>query len=131
MSQDAGPVKWSFDIAQDSEYYIVSAKAKIKDPWVVYSCYTDEGGPIPSALEFTNESGIKKIGEVEEEGLLILEKSELFGIDVAKFEKEVTLVQKVKLDQGIENIKGYVRFMTCDGARCLAPTNIDFSFAID
>jgi thiol:disulfide interchange protein DsbD len=52
------------------------------------------------------------------------------GMNVIKFAKKVTFTQKVKVTDFAKPISGYLEFMTCDDKRCLAPTEVDFSFQL-
>lgn len=125
------PVTWSFNIEEAGDYHIISATAEIQEPWVVYSHYTDEGGPVGTSLTIDDSvMGSVTEGALEEEGDLIKEFSSLFDLDVAKFKKEVSFMQKVKLPTTANEVSGFIRFMTCDGKRCLPPTNVNFRLEV-
>lgn len=127
-AQNLEPVKWSFEVQETAEGYSLKAKAKIDKKWVVYSPFTDEGGPVPTSLSI---SDVITSGEIIEDGELIKEYSDLFEIDVSKFKDEVTFAQSFKPQANQKEITGYVRFMTCDGERCLAPKKIPFSISLN
>jgi len=130
-TQILNPVSWEFELLKEDGYYVISATADIEDPWVVYSHYTEEGGPIETTLEIDEQSqGVTRVGEIIEEGTMIKEFSKLFDLDVSKFKKTVTLKQKVKIDSNTKMVKGYITFMTCDNKRCLPPKDVDFSLKV-
>ncbi len=126
-AQSSTPVKWDFELVQSDNELAVKATASIDENWVVYSNYTEEGGPIPTSIDIENA---ELIGKVSEEGELISEMSKMFFINVSKFKNEYSLVQKIKIEEGQKEVNGYIRFMTCDGQRCLPPKNINFSLPI-
>ena len=131
-SQIKNPVTWDFQLDKEDDYYVISAEATIADPWVVYSHFTEDGGPVGTTLEI-NETikGVTKIDELWEEGMMIKEFSKLFDLDVTKFKKKVTFKQKLKIDATTSKVKGYINFMTCDGNRCLPPSDVEFSFDLE
>ncbi len=131
FAQSHKPVTWDFEIQKEGEDYIILAKAKIQEPWVLYSYYTPEGGPIGTSLEInSNQDSISKSGKLIEDGKLIKEHSDMFDLDVSKFKKEATFKQKIKVSDKVSVVNGFVRFMTCDGKKCLPPTNIDFTLSL-
>ena len=54
----------------------------------------------------------------------------MFEMNVTKFAKQVSFVQKVKITDDTKPISGYLEFMTCDDTRCLPPAEVDFSFTL-
>lgn len=122
-----GPVSWTFELIQDDGGQAIKATAVIDKDWVVYSPYTEEGGPIPTSISL---EGVELVGDLREEGELIEDYSDLFEINVSKFKKEVSFIQAFKADGTQKELKGYVRFMTCNGVSCLPPKNIDFSLEL-
>lgn len=123
-AQQIKPVTWSFEIIEDDGTQAIKATATMDDKWVVYSPYTDEGGPIPTSISLED---VELVGAIREEGTLHKEYSELFEINVAKFKNEVSFIQAFKSTSKTQKINGYVRFMTCNGFSCLPPKNIEFS----
>lgn len=126
-AQNTNPVSWSFEITESDGGHVVKATADIEDKWVVYSTYTEQGGPIPTSLEIED---VELIGSIIEEGKLIKEVSPLFEISVSKFKNSVTFVQAFKTASNQKELKGSIRFMTCDGEKCMPPKNVDFSLTL-
>ena len=48
-------------------------------------------------------------------------------IELEKFKQEALFTQNITAQSGT-TVKGWVTFMTCDGEKCLPPTDVDFSF---
>ncbi|MFT4760392.1 MAG: thiol:disulfide interchange protein [Paraglaciecola sp.] len=128
------PVKWTFTQNQlsDDEFEIIYT-ASLDDGWYIYSQYLDgEDGPIPTSFNYEGNSGTYAlVGKNEERSSH--KKSgydKLFEMEVIKFSKQVSFVQKVKVTDDTQPVKGYFEFMTCDDARCLPPEEVDFSFTL-
>ena len=119
LSQDKSkPVTWKFEVSIDEDgNKILTSTAKLDKNWVVYSQHTEEGGPIP--LSFTYNEGPQLIGETLEISESIKNMSDMFGIQVVKFKDEAIFKQKFTASEDINEISGSLRFMSCDGLRCL------------
>ncbi|MBL0083908.1 MAG: hypothetical protein IPP37_16470 [Saprospiraceae bacterium] len=63
------PVKWEIttEKVKDNTYYLVF-KAKITKGWTVYSQYTSDEGPVPTAITYEEKGGIKLVGKATEKG---------------------------------------------------------------
>ncbi len=128
ISQHAEPVSWGFEVKKNADAsYTLTATAKMKGEWAIYSQHIGEGGPIP--LKFTYDDGINLIGETKEESKAITKMSELFEIEVIKFKKEAIFTQVFNPEKGQSSIKGSLRFMCCDSMKCLPPTDVAFDVA--
>ncbi|MBK8347529.1 MAG: hypothetical protein IPL08_07830 [Saprospiraceae bacterium] len=121
QSQKSTPVSWTFDLTKisDAEYEL-KATATMQPMWVIYSQFTEDGGPIPTY--FTVDGTNVKFTEKSK---VIKEFDALFDVNVMKFkEKAVFIAQISKTTNDV--VKGSVEFMTCDGSRCLPPTEVTF-----
>lgn len=133
QGQMLDPVKWDITSrpgGENGEYEIVF-KAAIDEGWYVYSQYIEGDGPIPTGIYFDSEEGFDKLGDADESGSSrVSEYDNNFDMTLVKFKKDMTLVQGIKLAEGVEKatVSGYIEFMTCDKSRCLPPQSIDFSF---
>lgn len=128
------PVTWTMSKNKlSADEYELIFHASIDDEWAVYSIYMEEGGPIPTSINYENAEGVQMVGKAIEEG----HKKE--GYDpmwkdevenVIKFlgDKDYTIRQKIKVVDPDKPLTGYLTFMTCDEKRCLNPTDIDFDF---
>jgi thiol:disulfide interchange protein len=134
------PVKWEVTTEKinNSEYYIVY-KAIVKEGWNVYSQYTSDEGPVPTAITYEEKSGIELIGKGIESGHKKEGPDALFPdekgnpVNVIKFlaDQPFIIKQKVKVKDASKPVKGYVTFMTCDNQKCLPPEDVDFSLKFD
>ena len=126
MAQD--PVNWTFNYDAEEEKLVI--EADMQTNWVIYSQHTDPDGPIPTYFELEESNDFITIGEVEEVSESIKKMDELFGVEVIKFEKSASFVQKLKNVRKGTKIKGSVTYMTCDGERCLPPKTVAFEVKV-
>lgn len=126
------PVKWSYNFDKvGADEFELKMTASIDDGWTIYSQHTEDDGPVPTSFEFEKGAHFETIGIVEEKGKKKEGHDPLFDTNVIKFVKgPVVFTQKVKVNDYSKPIKGYLTFMTCDNARCLPPTDVDFSFSL-
>jgi len=127
------PVKWEISQSQSGiNEYILIFKASVQEGWKIYSHDLPEtGGPIPTNLIFENlPSGVQLVGEMEELGRMEEQQEPLFDNMVVKYyHKRLTLRQKIKISGNV-TISGYIDYMTCDDAQCIAQTK-DFSIQLE
>lgn len=126
------PVKWAFEAESlgNQEYYL-NARAAIEKGWYVYSQNLSEGGPEPTLFSFDPNADLELLGNVEE---ISTHKKEgfdkLFNMNIVKYAEEVLFRQKVRLKGEGSELKGQVRFMTCDDTKCLPSESIPISVAV-
>lgn len=135
FTQILDPVKWDISAQPTAEpgVHDIIFKATVDKGWYVYSQYIEEDGPIPTAIYFDDESSFSKEGKAKESGSSrVSEYDNNFDMELVKFKKDMTLVQRIRLNKGVETatVSGYIEFMTCDESRCLPPKAIEFSFDI-
>ncbi len=129
------PVKWEIKTEKinDNTYNLVF-KANISKGWTVYSQYTSDEGPVPTAITYEEKSGVKLLGKSTEKGYKKEGPDPLFdNVNVVKFlDKEAFIIkQKVEVVDASKPVSGYLTFMTCDNNRCLPPEDVDFSLTFD
>ncbi|MBK9151731.1 MAG: hypothetical protein IPM26_12375 [Saprospiraceae bacterium] len=114
------PVSWTFEVSVvDMNHVEVKAVAAMKKSWVIYSQFTEDDGPIPTGFYFDD-----KQVKFEELSPSITEFDDMFGVNVTKFKEQA--VFKAKFPANPERkLKGYVTYMTCDGAKCLPPKDVE------
>lgn len=119
------PVHWQFELVQnlDQSFQIV-ATAKIDNGWFLYSQFTADDGPIPTTFTIDD-----KVVQFVEKSPVITEMDDIFGVEVKKFKKESTFIFTLPSTDA-KFVKGYVNFMTCDGARCLPPVDVEFNIPL-
>ena len=126
------PVKWSFDqtIIEENTYELTFT-ADLDEGWTLPSQHSDPmDGPIPTYFEFNAGDNFELIGEIEEEGKKKEGPDPLFdnAIVIKFIEGPVIFKQKVKIKDIQQPISGFLEYMTCDDARCLPITAVDFEF---
>ena len=55
----------------------------------------------------------------------IKEFDNMFDVDVIKFKDKAIFTKKFPIKKGV-SLSGYVTYMTCDGEKCLPPTDVPF-----
>ena len=120
--QKSSPVSWIFELKKinTSEYEII-ATASIKKDWLLYSQFTDDTGPVPTQFVLEDE-----VVTFEEKSKSLKEFDPMFDVDVIKFKEMAVFSKKVHRSEK-KNISGYVTYMTCDGAKCLPPSDVNFN----
>jgi len=130
-AQTLNPVKWTFATEQLEEgTYKLIFTANVDDNWQIYSQFTGDDGPVPTSFNFNETKGVDFVEGVVETGNKKEGFDELFGTNVIKFIGNTTFTQIVKVKKGAASVSGYLEYMTCDGKRCLPPTEVDFTFDI-
>jgi len=130
LSEESYPVQWSSAIKHlQGDTYELSYTATIKDGWNVYSLYTEDNGPLPTMVTYDNPDQIELLGQARESGYKKEGLDPLFDVNVIKFlsNEHYVITQKVRIKDLSQPIIGYVTFMTCDGTKCLAPADSEFS----
>ena len=126
------PVKWTFASKKISdEEFELTFTATVDEKWKLYSQHTDpDNGPIPTEFIFDAHDGYERVDAVVEKSATKAAPDPLFdGATVVKFtENPAVFVQKVKVKDVQEAIKGYLTYMACDDKQCLPPTDVEFVF---
>ncbi|MBI1226180.1 MAG: thioredoxin fold domain-containing protein [Bacteroidetes bacterium] len=123
------PVKWTADVQKTGENaFIVNFKAALDEGWATYSQFVEDGGPIPTSLNFEPGDHYQLNGKATETGSHKIEGNDpLFGMKVTKFKEDATFSQKLSVVDPAKPIIGYLTFMTCNDERCLPPVDVNFS----
>lgn len=130
FAQDRAVVDWSYEAEaiNDTEYEL-QFTASIRPGWYLYSQYLEEGGPIPTTIKVHDHPLATPIGQVEESGEAVEGFDELFQMQVKKFKKKAVFTQRIRIEQGLEEITGYIEFMSCDDEKCLPPSEVTFTIS--
>jgi hypothetical protein len=129
FAQIKSPVKWSFTSKKLSDNsYEIHLTATIEKGWHIYSQTTPDGGPVPTAINFSKnpllimEAAAKEIGKMEQHN------EPLFGVLVKQYSDKVDFVQVVKLKSKVKTVAaGKLEFMVCNNRECLPPSTVSFS----
>ncbi len=132
VSAQENPITWTFKTEKISatEYNVVCSAA-LEKGWATYSQYQESNdGPIPTSIVFTTKKGVELIDKNIETGHKKIVEDKLFGMKVAKFTEEAIFTQRIKIETGTKNIKGYVTFMCCNDEICLPPRDLNFDLPL-
>jgi thiol:disulfide interchange protein DsbD len=120
--QKQSPVSWSFELVRiDGENFELKATAVMQKSWVIYSQFTDDGGPIPTIFLV---DGV--VMQLDEKSKVIKEFDDMFDVNVMKFKESAVFTKKINKDKNKSGLTGSVEYMTCDGTRCLPPAEVKF-----
>jgi len=129
IGQSITPVRWDSSVEKTADgEFLLTFTADIDKDWVIYGMEEHDDGPIPTSINF-EEGTFQLDGTVESESESIVTDDQLFMIKLEKFKKQAVFTQKVK-SSDLQTVKGWITYMTCDGERCLPPTDVDFSLEL-
>ena len=115
----------------NSNLYQVTLTADVVDGWYIYSQFMEDGGPIPTAINFTG-NGIQVEGETNETGENMKELFDpVFEIDIKKFGGKVQFSQLVKTTSASPKLTANVTFMTCNDEMCLPPKQVELPISLN
>lgn len=124
------PVKWSYAVEEAGEgQFDLVITADIIPGWYLYSQHLGEDGPIPTTISFNESGDYELLGETEEAGEKVEGMDTLFDMYIVKFKKQATFTRRIRAGEGLEEVTGYIEFMTCDEEKCLPPTEQEFTFS--
>jgi len=133
QAQVLDPIDWSFSYERISENEAdLIFSAKIDDKWHLYSQDLPEDGPIPTSFTFFKSDAFKLAGGVREITKPEIKYDPSFNLELRMFSNEAEFRQKISIlsDQPF-SLTGSIEYMCCDDARCLPPTEEEFSFNLD
>ena len=124
VTSQANVVTWNAEVVESAagqtEIRIV---AELERGWKLYSQFTDEGGPLPTQFSFDHPESVQLIGGVTESSSFKKEYSELFELNVTSAEGRVEFSQILTHDMQLEEqLKIEIKYMSCDGEKCIPPT---------
>ncbi len=132
-AQILDPVDWNWTVRElgNSEFELVFS-AEIEEGWNIYSQFVEEGGPIPTAFYFDDNTNVELVEKAVESGKAKEGIDPTFGIHVKKFFSGEPAVfrQRVRLLGESASLSGFLEYMACDAERCLPPTEVEFKFAL-
>lgn len=132
FGQIENPVDWFFSKKHiEGDKWELIFTAHIDEGWSVYSQFLDDGGPVPTSINFETNNGFNVLGKASESGPREEGYDKIFEMEVVKYHDELVIVQEVELDPSTQYIAGFVEYMTCDETRCLPPTPVEFNFRFE
>ncbi|MCO5230932.1 MAG: thioredoxin family protein [Chitinophagales bacterium] len=131
-AQFESPIKWSVSAKQiESDIYEINITAKIGSGYSIYSHdISPDIGPVPSTVEIKESGDYKKVGTLTFEGKKETYFDPIWETKVAKFKKEVTFKQKVKLLKDEATISGFYEAQACNDEMCYPPDGDDFELKL-
>ena len=132
-TQILDPVKFDTQIEKkEGNNYDVIIRARIEEPWHLYSQYTEEGGPLPTKIMFNKIPEIQLKGKVKEVGELHEKYEEVFMVNTLFYDQKVNFVQAVELKgNGPKTLSGSITFMACKNELCLPPQEMPFKVVLN
>ena len=127
------PVQWNFNAEKinDDEYDLIFT-AIIDNKWAIYSQFVEDGGPLPTLINFEPSSSFQLIDTVVESDVNKETKlDKVFDMEVSKFYVEAKFTQRVKVMSDDFNIVGNIEYMTCDDEQCIFKPDNPFEFSYD
>ncbi|MEI8007007.1 MAG: cytochrome c biogenesis protein CcdA [Bacteroidota bacterium] len=131
FSQILEPVKWTFKVEQTKPGEATLLMISNSDRgWHTYSQEVIPDGPVPTEFTFTKSPDYELIGKViEPKG--VKENDIQMKMVLTFFPDKAIFRQKIKvLGKKDFTIKGSVYFMCCNDRSCVAPTDVEFEFAL-
>lgn len=136
FAPNLNPVSWSATVAPGATSpgaeIVVKVQASIAEGYHLYSLTTPKGGPIPTKLRFTPESGIASFTVQQAKPEVRMDAT--FGIPIESFSKATEFLVKAKLGTslvaGDHNLTIVVRYQACSDVICLPPVERMISVAI-
>lgn len=132
-AQIFNPVDWEIQSNKiDESTFELIFKATMEEHWAIYAQDVEEGGPIPTTFEFEKAENLEFLGNVVESDVNKITKHDpVFDMIVPKFYEEAVFTQRIRFTGDSGAIGGYLTYMTCNDERCLAPTDVEFSFVFN
>jgi len=125
------PVKWTVASKKvNNKEAVVFLKANIQNGWHIYALNLKKGGPIPTSVAFKKSPDFTLIGKTLEP-VPKIKYEKVFKMDVGYFINEVIFQQRVQLyNKKDSNVKGIVKWQSCDATQCLPEEEYAFSIPI-
>ncbi|PHI21355.1 hypothetical protein CEQ90_02860 [Lewinellaceae bacterium SD302] len=133
-AQIINPVSWETRVLPlTNGEYELQVVARMDEGWAIYSQYTEDGGPVPTTLAWSEDGHFELLGKTTEAGHKKEGLDDMFGVDVIKFlsDEDVVFGQKIKVFKYGEPINVVLEYMACDDEQCLPPTEEYFTFKVD
>lgn len=127
FAPNLNPVSWSAEAAEKSAasgaLIVIRVKAKIAEGYHLYSLTTPKGGPIPTKLRFSPESGVESFTVQQRKPEVRMDAT--FGLPVESFAGETEFTVQAKLAKnlppGERSLTVIARYQACSDVICLPP----------
>lgn len=128
------PVHWTYSAKKISDRtYEVHLRAAVDDGWHIYAPKQPENFiGTPTSIQFIKNPLVVISGEPVVKGELVKKKEPTLGIESWEYLDQVDFVQQISLKANIKtNVNGTIAFQVCTDEKCLQPTKVNFSVALD
>ncbi len=125
------PVHWTYVIEKVNEQeYLLKFIANVEKNWNVYSQFTSDDGPVPTAIYYEEGDHYSIIDRTVEKGHKKEGIDPFFDVLVTKFldDEPYIIEHRIKVNDIQKEIVGGLEYMACDDKECLPPQFIDFKF---
>lgn len=125
-------VRWKFSAKRIADKtYEIHLTARIEQPWHIYSLATPPGGAPATRIEFSHNPIVTINGAVREEGKMITQYEELFGVSGNYYETIVDFIQQVKIkSNGKTYVTGFIQYMVANPLQKLPVRTASFNIAL-
>lgn len=121
VAEEIKVANWHFETnAIGNNEYELIMKADIAEGWHMYSQYlTSMDGPLPTWIQYDENSSIQMIGESTEPDVFVLY-DEIWQFDIEQFEHTATFIQKVKVIGTLpQTLSGTIDYQSCNDSQCV------------
>jgi hypothetical protein len=129
FAQKPNPVKWEYAIVKlNASEYELKAIAKIDPSWHLYAQNFDDGGPIRLTFTYEPDPAYDLNGTTLESPAPIMERDDIFEINVAYFKDHAEFTQKIKLKKPVA-VKLLIEGQVCnDQSGVCIPINEEHTY---
>lgn len=119
------PSVWKSSIEKKSDTeFIITWNATVKEGWHLYSQHTPDGGPLPLEFIYNNQTDNYTLVGQATESQTTTTYNDIFGVDETYFVGDITLVQKITLDNPeVATIQVEVAYQVCEEV-CISQSNL-------
>jgi thiol:disulfide interchange protein DsbD len=123
------PITWTFSGSElEPGLFQVILTGTIEPGWATYSQELESDmGPVPTSIQFMPGSHFSLVGKPEERGDRSTHFDKVFDMNLTKFKNKAVFIQKMKVMDISQPIKGSVIYMACNEEMCLPPKEVLFS----
>lgn len=125
------PVTLSYELEylENNELNVV-VTADLEAGWHIYGLSPKENGPIPSKLAIHDTILYTPVDSSFSRSNAIFTIDAAFGIELEYYEGQAVFVQKVRLNQPVEELLFTFEYQVCDDWTCLKPEWLDQSLFV-
>lgn len=109
----------------------VTVRALVGQGWHLYGFDMPDGGPKPTVFDFSKSTGVEFVGDIAASSSPVEAVDPLFKTTLQWWDSNVAFTRKFKVtDPSAARIGLSIRYMACDGNRCMPPKTENISVAV-